>query len=109
MLDTSTRLIFKGKAGAYPSGAPASCGTHSKLQALSANIGLGFKWLKAKNALAYYEAEIIRTVKSLTDPAQGWSSGTEGYLMRPIRLHLDLDDLKGVDDDGLGDAGGKAG
>ncbi len=45
-------LIFKGKAGAYQSGAPHVTPIYL---ALPANIRIGWKWMTVANTLAYYD------------------------------------------------------
>ncbi len=53
------RVIFAGKAGAYPSGTPYG----TPLKALPENIRLGWKWLTEANTLDYYNTELITVVK----------------------------------------------
>ncbi len=48
-------LMFVGKAGAYPSGAPFSFSPLGRALGLTENIRLGWRGLLWTNTLAYYE------------------------------------------------------
>jgi len=56
--------MFAGNTGAYPSEAPFSCSTLSRLLASPANIRLDWRGLPEINILAFYENPYITAVKS---------------------------------------------